>query len=111
MILLGVDRHKSTHTATAGDPVSNQHAGSRRIETNLAAYRRLLTWGRRWPQRRWVVLRCWWVGWAVVVSGRSSGPGMACGWLPVMARSTWPPGPHDDSTADEELRTPWVIAE
>ncbi|MET8454256.1 transposase [Streptomyces sp. NPDC005209] len=42
--------------------------------------------------RRWVVLRCWWVGWAVVVSGRSSGPGMACGWLPVMARSTWPPG-------------------
>ncbi|MFF5011263.1 transposase [Streptomyces phaeochromogenes] len=55
MILLGVDPHKSTHTATAVDPVSNQQAGSLRIEANLAEYRRLLTWGRRWPQRRWVV--------------------------------------------------------
>jgi transposase len=45
------------------------------------------------PQpKRWVVLRCWWVGWAVVWSGGSSGPGMACGWLLAMARSTWPPG-------------------
>ena len=27
VILLGVDPHKSTHTATAVDPVSNQQAG------------------------------------------------------------------------------------
>lgn len=33
MTLLGVDSHKSTHTATAVDPVSNQQAGSLRIET------------------------------------------------------------------------------
>ncbi|WP_405634702.1 IS110 family transposase [Streptomyces sp. NBC_00056] len=55
MILLGVDPHQSTHTAAAVDPVSNQQAGSLRIEASLAEYRCLLTWGRRWPQRRWVV--------------------------------------------------------
>jgi transposase len=54
-MLLGVDPHKSTHTATAVDPLSNQQTGSLRIEASLAEYRRLLTWGRRWPQRRWVV--------------------------------------------------------
>lgn len=47
MILLGVDPHKSTHTATAVDPVSNQQASSLRIEASLADYRRLLAWGRR----------------------------------------------------------------
>lgn len=55
VILLGVGWHKSTHTATAVDPASNQQAGSRRIEASLAEYRRLLTWGGRWPQRSWVV--------------------------------------------------------
>ncbi|MDX3697598.1 transposase [Streptomyces europaeiscabiei] len=55
MLLLGVDPHKSTHTATAVDPASNQQAGSLRIDANLADYRRLLTWGRRWPQRKGVV--------------------------------------------------------
>ncbi|MFG2732324.1 transposase [Streptomyces canus] len=53
-MLLGVDPHKSTHTATAVDPASNQQAGSLRIDANLADYRRLLTWDRRWPQRKWV---------------------------------------------------------
>ncbi|MFE5096904.1 IS110 family transposase [Streptomyces sp. NPDC056638] len=55
VMLLGVDPHKSTHTATAVDPASNQQAGSLRIEANLAEYRRLLAWVRRRPQRRWVV--------------------------------------------------------
>ncbi|MFJ2197314.1 IS110 family transposase [Streptomyces violaceusniger] len=55
MILIGVDPHKSTHTATAVDPVSNQQRGSLKIEATLAEYRRLLTWARRWPQRTWVV--------------------------------------------------------
>ncbi|WP_329223324.1 IS110 family transposase [Streptomyces sp. NBC_01485] len=55
VILPGVAPLKSTHTATAVDPVSNQQAGSLRIEANLADCRRLLTWGRRWPQRSWVV--------------------------------------------------------
>ncbi|WSA05993.1 IS110 family transposase (plasmid) [Streptomyces sp. NBC_00841] len=55
MILLGVDPHKSTHTATAVEPVSNQQVGSMRIEASLADYRRLLAWAKRWPQRKWAV--------------------------------------------------------
>ncbi|MBK3580461.1 IS110 family transposase [Streptomyces sp. MBT65] len=55
MILIGVDPDKSTHTASAVDPVSNQQAGSLMIEASLAEYRQLLAWGRRWPQRKWVV--------------------------------------------------------
>ncbi|MFB8183168.1 transposase [Streptomyces sp. NPDC055966] len=55
MISLGVDPHKSARTATAVDPASNQQAGSLRIEADLADYRRLPTWGRRWPQHKWVV--------------------------------------------------------
>jgi hypothetical protein len=53
--LLDVDPHESTHTATALDPVSIEQAGSLRFEASLAEYRRLLAWGRRWPQRKWVV--------------------------------------------------------
>ncbi|MFF1504867.1 transposase, partial [Streptomyces sp. NPDC058316] len=55
MILLGVDPDKSTHTATAVEPVSNQQVGSMRIEASLADYRRLLAWAKRWPQRKWAV--------------------------------------------------------
>ncbi len=55
MILLGVDPHKSTHTATAVEPASNQQVGSMRIEASLTEYRRLLAWAKRWPQRKWAV--------------------------------------------------------
>ncbi|MEV0695480.1 IS110 family transposase [Streptomyces sp. NPDC050388] len=55
MILLGVDPHKSTHTATAVEPESNLQAGSMRIEASLTDYRRLLAWAKRWPQRKWAV--------------------------------------------------------
>jgi len=61
VMLLGVDPHESTRTATAVDPVSNQQAGSPRIEASLAECRRLLTWGRRRPQRRWVVENANWL--------------------------------------------------
>ena len=55
MILLGLDPHKSTHTATAVEAVSNRPIASIRIEATLPEYRRLLTWARRWPERRWAV--------------------------------------------------------
>ncbi|WP_409470609.1 IS110 family transposase [Streptomyces sp. HC307] len=55
MILIGVDPHKSTHTATAVEPASNRQIGSLRIEASLAEYRLLLTWARTWPQRTWAV--------------------------------------------------------
>ncbi|UGT69596.1 IS110 family transposase [Nocardia gipuzkoensis] len=55
MVVIGVDPHKSTHTATAVDPSTNIDLGSVRIEATLAEYRRLIAWARRWPQRRWAV--------------------------------------------------------
>ncbi|MFF4828495.1 IS110 family transposase [Streptomyces sp. NPDC001312] len=55
MILLGADPHKSTHTATAVEPESNQQLGAMRIEASLTDYRRLLAWAKRWPQRKWAV--------------------------------------------------------
>ncbi|MFF4828499.1 transposase [Streptomyces sp. NPDC001312] len=55
VILLGVDPHKSTHTATAVEPESNQQLGTMRIEASLTDYRRLLAWAKRWPQRKWAV--------------------------------------------------------
>ncbi|UUU36732.1 IS110 family transposase [Streptomyces sp. CA-210063] len=55
MILLGVDPHKSTHTATAVDPTANRPISTIRIEATLGDYRRLLAWARKWPERRWAV--------------------------------------------------------
>ncbi|MGW1803019.1 IS110 family transposase [Streptomyces sp. NPDC001984] len=55
MILLGVDPHKSTHTATAVDPTANRPISTIRIEATLADYRRLLAWSRKRPEHRWAV--------------------------------------------------------
>lgn len=55
MILIGVDPHKSTHTATALEPGTNSEIASIRIEATLGEYRRMLIWARRWPRRRWAV--------------------------------------------------------
>jgi len=55
MILLGLDPHKSTHTATAVEPATNRPIATIQIEATLPQYRRLLTWARRWPERRWAV--------------------------------------------------------
>ncbi|MFD5575126.1 hypothetical protein [Streptomyces cadmiisoli] len=52
MILLGVDPHKSTHTATAVKPESNQQVGTIRIEASLTDYRRLLAWAKSDWRRR-----------------------------------------------------------
>src|SRR5260370_42270880 len=55
MIVIGVDPHKSTHTATAVDPVTNTDLGSLRVEATLADYQRMLVWAKQWPQRQWAV--------------------------------------------------------
>nr|WP_245671524.1 IS110 family transposase [Nocardia amamiensis] len=55
MMLIGVDPHKSTHTATAVDPATNSDNGSVRIEASYAGYRKLLTWARQWTERSWAV--------------------------------------------------------
>ena len=55
MMIIGVDPHKSTHTATAVDPQTNRAVASVRIQASLADYRRMLTWARQFDQRRWAV--------------------------------------------------------
>ncbi len=55
MMLIGVDPHKSTHTATALDPATNSDQGSIRIDASHAGYRQLLVWARQWFERSWAV--------------------------------------------------------
>ncbi|WKG13533.1 hypothetical protein QX204_21205 [Nocardia sp. PE-7] len=53
MMLIGVDSHKSSHTATAVDPGTNTDLGTIRIVASSAGYRRLRDagWCRR-PRSR-----------------------------------------------------------
>jgi transposase len=55
MMIIGVDPHKSTHTATAVDPQTNRPVASIRIDASPADYRRMLAWARRFDQRRWAI--------------------------------------------------------
>ena len=55
MIVIGVDPHKSTHTATAVDQLTHADRGSLRIEARLAEYQRMLVWAKQWPQRQWAI--------------------------------------------------------
>jgi transposase len=55
MIVIGIDPHKSTHTATAVDSVTNTDEGSLRIQARVAEYRRMLAWAKQWPDRQWAI--------------------------------------------------------
>ncbi|MFD7378916.1 IS110 family transposase [Streptomyces mirabilis] len=55
MMLIGIDPHKSTHTATAVDPETNRDLASIRIDVTLQEYQRMLAWACQWPERRWAV--------------------------------------------------------
>ena len=55
MIVIGVDPHKETHTATAVDQITNTDLGSIRIRSTLDDYTRLMVWALQWPKRRWAV--------------------------------------------------------
>jgi transposase len=54
-MVIGVDPHKSTHTATAVDPGTNRSVASIRIHASLTDYGRMLRWARQFEQRRWAV--------------------------------------------------------
>ncbi len=54
-MLIGIDPHKSTHTATAVDPETNRDHASMRIDISLEEYQRMLDWACQWPERRWAV--------------------------------------------------------
>src|SRR5260370_40635855 len=55
MIVIGIDPHKSTHTATALDAATNTDVGSLRIEASIAEYKRLVIWAKAWPERTWAI--------------------------------------------------------
>jgi transposase len=54
-VIIGVDPHKDSHTATAISPGTNTPVGSLRVEASLAGYRRLLRWAKSFPERQWAV--------------------------------------------------------
>ncbi|MGW3826164.1 IS110 family transposase [Streptomyces sp. NPDC005071] len=54
MILIGVDPHKSSHTAVAVDAAGHQVA-QRRFVVNAGTSRQLMRWCEQWPERRFAV--------------------------------------------------------
>src|SRR5690606_19504545 len=55
MIILGVDPHKTSHTAAAVDTPATTTIDTLTISSSEADYRRLLDWAQRWPQRYWAI--------------------------------------------------------
>ena len=55
MIVIGIDPHKSTHTASAVDPATNTDLGSIRISSSFDDYAQLMTWSKQWPDRIWAM--------------------------------------------------------
>jgi len=54
-VIIGVDPHKGSHTATAVSPITNAPASSLRVDATLAGYRQLLRWGKAFPERQWAI--------------------------------------------------------
>lgn len=61
-VVIGVDPHKSTHTAAALNARTNTTLESIRIDATLPEYRRLLVWAKRFPERRWALENAWGLG-------------------------------------------------
>jgi transposase len=55
LVMLGVDPHKQSHTATALVTGSHQQLATLRVPASPSGYRQLLAWARRFPQRRWAI--------------------------------------------------------
>ena len=54
MILIGVDPHKSSHTAVAVDAAGRQVA-RRRFVVNAGTFGQLMRWCQQWPERRFAI--------------------------------------------------------
>ena len=54
-MIIGVDPHKGSHTATAVDAVTNTSVSSVRVEATIGGYRQLLRWACQFGERRWAV--------------------------------------------------------
>jgi transposase len=55
VVIIGVDPHKRTHTASAVAPDTNAVLATMRIDASLAGYRLLLKWADGFAERRWAV--------------------------------------------------------
>ena len=82
-VIIGVDPHKSSHTATAVDPSTNTRrrvVAHRRV---LVGYRELMRWASQFPQRRWAVEGA--RGWVVTSRSGSSPATRSCSTSPSTA--------------------------
>ena len=52
LVMVGVDPHKQSHTATALVARSHQQLASLRVPASPSGYQQLLDWARQFPQRR-----------------------------------------------------------
>ncbi len=55
MIIIGVDPHKTTHTATVLEGATSTELGTLRITASLEDYQRLLAWADAWAPRQWAI--------------------------------------------------------
>lgn len=55
MVIIGVDPHKRTHTASAVAPGTNAVFATMQIDASLVGYRQLLKWAGGFAERRWAV--------------------------------------------------------
>jgi hypothetical protein len=55
VVIIGVDPHKRTHTASALEPGTHQVLATLQIDATLAGYRQLARWAARFEARRWAV--------------------------------------------------------
>jgi transposase len=55
VVIIGVDPHKRTHTASAVEPGTNKVLATLQIDASLVGYRQLLKWASGFDQRRWAV--------------------------------------------------------
>jgi transposase len=62
MVVIGVDPHKSSHTAAALESNTHKTLDTVRIDSTLPEYRRMLKWARHFPERRWAVENAWGLG-------------------------------------------------
>ncbi|WP_339122207.1 IS110 family transposase [Pseudonocardia sp. D17] len=54
-VIIGIDPHTRTHTASALGPATHRVLASLQVDATLAGYRQLLRWATRFEARRWAV--------------------------------------------------------
>ena len=55
MVIIGIDPHERTHTASALQPGTNAVIATLKVDASLAGYRQLMRWAAGFGQRRWAV--------------------------------------------------------